>query len=96
MLLATQGAVVGAVEHGVVVQAVGHAVAVQVAVAGIALAVWVQVGLGYEALTRPQDPGWLPKESTLREPPEELFPGDLDDAGLSVEVDGGDEEPGEP
>ena len=26
----------------------------------------------------------------------ELFPGDLDDAGLPVEVDGVDEEPGDP
>jgi hypothetical protein len=26
----------------------------------------------------------------------ELFPRDLDDAGLPVEVDGGDDEPGEP
>jgi hypothetical protein len=39
---------------------------------------------------------WLPKKSTLRGPPDELFPGDRDDAGLPVEVDGVDAEPGEP
>ena len=39
---------------------------------------------------------WLPKKSTLRGPPDELFPADLDDAGLPVEVDGCDEEPGDP
>ena len=38
---------------------------------------------------------WLPKKSTLRGPPDELLPPDLDDAGLPVEVDGGDEETGE-
>ena len=54
------------------------------------------LGLATEALTKPEDPVWLPKESTLRGPPDELFPGDLDDAGLAVEVDGVDEEPGEP
>jgi hypothetical protein len=32
----------------------------------------------------------------VRGPPDELFPGDLDDAGLPVEVDGVDEEPGDP
>lgn len=54
------------------------------------------LGLATEALTKPEDPVWLPKESTLRGPPHERFPGDLDDAGLPVEVDGVDEEPGEP
>ena len=39
---------------------------------------------------------WLPKKSTLRGLPEALFPADLNDAGLSVEVDGVDEESGEP
>ena len=29
-------------------------------------------------------------------PPDELFPANLNDAGLPVEVDGDDEEPGEP
>ena len=48
-----------------------------------------------EALTKPEDPAWLPQKSTLRGPPDELFPADLDDAGLPVEVDGGDDEPGE-
>ena len=54
------------------------------------------LGLATEALTKPEDPVWLPKKSTLRGPPDELFPGDLDDAGLPVQVDGGDDEPGEP
>ena len=43
----------------------------------------------------PEDPLRLPTQLTLRGPPEELFPADLDDAGLPVEVDRGDGEPGE-
>ena len=39
---------------------------------------------------------WLPKKSTPRGPPDELFPPDLDEAGLPVEEDGVDQEPGEP
>ena len=39
---------------------------------------------------------WLPRKSTLRGPAEALFPPDLDDAWLPVEVDGVDEESGEP
>ncbi len=57
---------------------------------------FTQLGLVTEALTTPEDPEWLPMGSTLRRPPGELFPAVLDDAGLSVEVDGVDEEPGEP
>lgn len=41
--------------------------------------------LAPEALTTPEDSVWLPKKSTLREPPDELFPVDLNDAGLPVE-----------
>ena len=41
--------------------------------------------LAPEALTTPEDPVWLPQKSTLREPPEEPFAADLDDAGLPVE-----------
>ena len=33
------------------------------------------VGLATEAQTKPEDPVWLPKKSTLRGPPDELFPG---------------------
>jgi hypothetical protein len=54
------------------------------------------LGLATEALTKPEDPVWLPKKSTPRGPLDELFPPDLDDAGLPVEEDGVDEEPGEP
>ena len=49
------------------------------------------LGLATEALTKPEDPVWR-----VRGPPHELFPGDLDDAGLPVEVDGGYDEPVEP
>jgi hypothetical protein len=49
------------------------------------------LGLTTEALTKPEESIWR-----VRRPPDELFPGDLDDAGLPVEVDGVDEEPGEP
>jgi hypothetical protein len=49
------------------------------------------LGLATEALTKPEDPVWR-----VRGPPDELVPGDLDDAGLPVEVDGVDEEPGDP
>ena len=54
------------------------------------------LGLATEALTKPEDPVWLPKKSTLRGPPDELFPPDLDEAGLPVELDAVDEDPGEP
>ena len=54
------------------------------------------LGLATEALTKPEESIWLPKKSTPQGPPDELFPGDLDDAGLPVEVDGVDEEPGDP
>jgi hypothetical protein len=47
-------------------------------------------------LTTPEDPARRPKTSTLREPPDEPFPPDLDEAGLAVEVAGVDEEPGDP
>ena len=59
---------------------------------------WIlaHLGVATEALTKPEDPVWLPKKSTLRGPPDELLPADLDDAGLPVEVAGADEEPGEP
>lgn len=53
-----------------------------------------KLGLATEALTKPEDPAQLPKKSTLREPHEEPFAADLDDAGLPVEVNGVDEEPG--
>ena len=49
------------------------------------------LGLATEASTKPEESIWR-----VRGPPDELFPGDLDDAGLPVEVDGVDEEPGEP
>ena len=34
------------------------------------------LGLATEALTKPEDPVWQPKKSTLRGPPDELFPPD--------------------
>ena len=43
------------------------------------------LGLATEALAKPEDPARLPKKSTLRGPPDELFPADLDHAGLPVE-----------
>ena len=49
------------------------------------------LGLATEALTKPEESIWR-----VRGSPDELFPGDLDDAGLPVEVDGVDEEPGDP
>ena len=49
------------------------------------------LGLATEALTKPEDPVWR-----VRGPPDELFPPDVDEAGLPVEVDGGDDEPCEP
>ena len=49
------------------------------------------LGLATEALTKPDDPVWR-----VRGPPEDMFPLDLDDAGLSVELDVVDEDPGEP
>ena len=49
------------------------------------------LGLATETLIKPEDPVWR-----VRGPPDELFPPDLDDAGLPVEVDGVDDEPGEP
>ena len=54
------------------------------------------LGLATEALTKPEDPVWLPKKSTLRGPPDELFPPYLDEAGLPVELYAVDEDPGEP
>ena len=59
---------------------------------------WIlaHLGVASEALTKPEDPVWLPKKSTLRGPPDELFAADLDDAGLPGEMDGVDDEPGEP
>ncbi len=54
------------------------------------------LGLATEALTKHEDPVWLPKKSTLRGPPDEMFPPDLDDAGLSVELDAADEDLSEP
>ena len=47
-------------------------------------------------MTKPEDPIWLPKKSTPRGPPEELFPLNLGDAGLPVGLDAVDEDPGEP
>ena len=44
--------------------------------------VLAHLGLATEALTKPEDPVWLPKKSTPGGPPEGLFPLDLDDAGL--------------
>ena len=64
--------------------------------AAVVRRILAHLGLATEALTKPEDPVWLPKKSTPRGPPDELFPRDLDDAGLAVEVDGVDEEPGEP
>ncbi len=52
--------------------------------------VLAHLGLATEALTRPEDPVWR-----VSGPPNALFPGDLDDAGLPVEVDCVDAEPGE-
>ncbi len=49
------------------------------------------LGLVTEALTKLEDPIWR-----VRGPPNELIPPDLDDAGLAVEEDGVDEEPGKP
>jgi hypothetical protein len=54
------------------------------------------LGLPTEAQTNPEGPIWLPKESTLRGPPAELLPPDLDDAGLLVGLNAVDEERGEP
>ena len=64
--------------------------------AAVVRRILAHLGLATEPLKKPEDPVWLPKKSTLRGPPDELFPPDLDDAGLPVEVDGVDEEPGEP
>jgi hypothetical protein len=49
------------------------------------------LGLATEALTKPEDPVWR-----VRGPPDELFPPDIDEAGLPVELDAVDEDPGEP
>lgn len=49
------------------------------------------LGLATEALTKPEDPVWR-----VRGPPDELFPPDVVEAGLSVELDAVDEDPGEP
>ena len=64
--------------------------------AAVVKKILAHLGLATEALTKPEESVWLPKKSTQRGPPDELFPPDLDDAGLPVEVDGVDEEPGEP
>ncbi len=47
--------------------------------------------LATEALTKPEDPIWR-----VRGPAEELFPPDLDDAGLPVDLDAVDEDLSEP
>ena len=49
------------------------------------------LGLATEAMTKPEETIWR-----VRGPPEELFPLDLDDAGLAVVFDAVDEEPSEP
>jgi len=49
------------------------------------------LGLATEVLTQPEDPIWR-----VRGPPQALFPPDLDDAGLPVELDTVDEDPDEP
>ncbi len=49
------------------------------------------LGLATEALTKLEDPIW-----PVRGPPDELFPPDLDDAGLPVELDAVDEDLSEP
>ena len=49
------------------------------------------LGLATEALTEPEESVWR-----VRGPPDELFPPDLDDAGLPVEPDAVDEELSEP
>ncbi len=49
------------------------------------------LGLATEALTKPEDPIWR-----VRGPPDELFPLDLDEAGLPVELSAIEEDPGEP
>ena len=48
------------------------------------------LGLATEALTKPEDPIWR-----VRGPPDELFPLDLDEAGLPVELSAIEEDPGE-
>ncbi len=54
------------------------------------------LGLATEAFTKPEDPIWLPKKSTLRGPPDALFSPDVDEAGLPVELDAVDEDLSEP
>ena len=54
------------------------------------------LGLATEALTKPEDPVWLPQKSTLRGPPEDVFPPGVDEAGLPAELGAIDEDPGEP
>ena len=49
------------------------------------------LGLATEALTKPEDPVWR-----VRGPPDELFPPDLDEAGLPGELDAVDEDVSEP
>ena len=49
------------------------------------------LGLATQALTKPEDPVWR-----VRGPPDELFPLDLDGAGLPVEPDAVDEDLSEP
>ena len=53
--------------------------------AAVVKKILAHLGLATEALTKPEESVWLPKKSTLRGPPDELFPADLDDAGLPVE-----------
>ncbi len=59
--------------------------------AAVVRKILAHLGLATEALTKPEDP-----VCRVRGPPDALFPPDLDDAGLPVEVDGVDEEPGDP
>lgn len=58
--------------------------------AAVVKKILAHLGLATEALTKPEESIWLPKKSTLRGPP------DVDDAGLPVELDAVDEDPGEP
>ncbi len=59
--------------------------------AAVVRRILAHLGLAREALTKPEDPVWR-----VRGPPDELFPPDVDEAGLPVELDTVDEEPGEP
>ena len=59
--------------------------------AAVVKKILAHLGLATEALTKPEESIWR-----VRGPPDELFPADLDDAGLAVALAGVDEEPGEP